>query len=144
MNCTRVIWRKGRIHPNLQNRPSANIACVARNWIDSVPESAATTFAFSSVHVFILLLWSRASPQGVLSGGRSHCEYCKNKVIDHLWFSLFVYCIVNGTVFVCLLCNSQLVNYTCRRWICTHISIVYASMLYNVHICMSQCSHCCG
>ena len=35
------------------------IGSAARNWIKSVPQTAATTFAFSSV--FLLLLWSQAT-----------------------------------------------------------------------------------
>ena len=45
MNCTRIIWRKGWII--LQNRPKCKTAGAARSWINSVPQKAATTYAFS-------------------------------------------------------------------------------------------------
>ena len=46
MNCTRMIWRKGWINPILQNRPSAlcKLASAARNYINFVTQTAATTF----------------------------------------------------------------------------------------------------
>ena len=58
--------RPGASHPILQiflvqfflffNSTLCKIASTARNWINSVPQAEATTFAFSSV--LILLLWS--------------------------------------------------------------------------------------
>ena len=74
--CTRTIWRIRLIHPFLHIilvqffffsysilvqlilffiSSWCKIAGAARNWINSVPQTAATTFSFSSV--FILLLW---------------------------------------------------------------------------------------
>ena len=47
------------IHTFHQNHPWWKISSVARNWINSFPQAAATTFALSSV--FILLLWSKAT-----------------------------------------------------------------------------------
>ena len=51
MNCTRLIWRKWIIYPILQNRNCTlyKIVGAARNWINSVPQIEATTFAFSSM-----------------------------------------------------------------------------------------------
>ena len=51
MNCTRLIWSKWRIYPILQNRNCTlyKIVGAARNWINSVPQIEATTFAFSSM-----------------------------------------------------------------------------------------------
>ena len=42
----RMIWRKGWIHSILQIVPEKNSYSAARNWINSVPQIAATTFAF--------------------------------------------------------------------------------------------------
>ena len=52
--CTRTIWRMGWLILFLKSF-WCKIASTARNWINSVPQTTATTFAFSSV--FILLLW---------------------------------------------------------------------------------------
>ena len=55
MNCTRMILRKGWIHPIYSAKlSSCKMASTAKNLINSVPHTAATTFAFSSV--FNLLL----------------------------------------------------------------------------------------
>ena len=58
MICTRIIWRKGWIHPNLQIVLVPQIAGAARNLINIVPQTAATTFAFSSVYILLLCLHS--------------------------------------------------------------------------------------
>ena len=55
INCTRMILKK-RMSSSYSSKSSlGKIACAARNLINSVPQTAATTFAFSLV--FILLLW---------------------------------------------------------------------------------------
>ena len=51
MNCTKMIFRNGWVHPILQI-VLGKIANVARNWMNSVPQTEATTFAFSSVLFF--------------------------------------------------------------------------------------------
>ena len=60
MNCTRMICKKrmNTIHPIDQNRPRQNSYSETRNLINSVPQTEATTLAFSPV--FILLLWAEA------------------------------------------------------------------------------------
>ena len=65
----RLFWRIGWIHPFLSNTPCAihhiiqnrpkQTASAARHWINSSPQTEATTFTFSSV--FILLLWFHQS-----------------------------------------------------------------------------------
>ena len=45
MNCTRMIWRKGWILPIFKSS-WCKIACVARYWVNSAPQTAATTFCF--------------------------------------------------------------------------------------------------
>ena len=73
----RRFWRIWWIHPFLHiilvqfilffksyfssNHPIANYGA-ARNWIISFPQSAATTFAFSSVFILLLCIYSYSSP----------------------------------------------------------------------------------
>ena len=51
---------KGWIHPILPNRPRQHSYCAAKNWINSAPQTAATTFALASV--FILFSKGEAAP----------------------------------------------------------------------------------
>ena len=61
MNCTRMIWRKGWIVPGWYEEKDefipffksswCKIASAARNLVNSVPQTAATTFTFSSMNV---------------------------------------------------------------------------------------------
>ena len=65
MNCTRTIWRIGWIAPGWHEELDefipffktswCKIASALRNWTNSVPQTAATIFAFSSVFILLLL-----------------------------------------------------------------------------------------
>ena len=55
-NCTRTIWRTGWIHPFLQIILVQNSYSEARNLINTICQTAATTFAPSLLSL-ILLLW---------------------------------------------------------------------------------------
>ena len=73
MNSSYSSYRSGAIHPirhiflvqfiQFFQSSWCKIASAARNWINYFPQTAVTTFAFSSV--FILLLWHLAIPDSI-------------------------------------------------------------------------------
>ena len=69
MNSSFTSNHPGAIHPILQIVLVQNSYSTARNLINSVPHTAATTFAFSSV--FILLLWLTISCIYLLGSARA-------------------------------------------------------------------------
>ena len=50
MNCTRMIRKKDEFILFFKSSYSANIASAANKLINTVPQTAATTFAFSSMY----------------------------------------------------------------------------------------------
>ena len=58
-NRTRLIWRKGWIHPILQNRPIWKIASAARNWINSSPPNRRNYLCLLSLSCY--QLWGTIS-----------------------------------------------------------------------------------
>ena len=109
--CTATIWRigwiepgwferKGWIHRILHNHPRQNTAAnTARNWINSSPQTAATTFGFSSV--VILLQWTHLS--------MSKDDQQLEEKEDAATFRPHV-CSANNTVYT-LLCNQLQYKY---------------------------------
>ena len=110
--CTRMIWRKGLIAPGWYEERNefilffksswCKIASAARNWINSVPQTATTTFAFSSMAAD--LPWVKVT----FTNGKACYVY-----LDFLADSVSHCCQIAENSVILLKCSAK--NYVLRR-----------------------------
>ena len=125
MNCSRMIWTKGWIHPILQNRPIGKTASAARNWINFPPPnwSLCLVFCINPSSPLPTELFSSAKQKYHVQKSKNYCMYILYSIysttiaLKSFHFQLFFGSFTFSFFFFFLVFLLYIVHYNIENWV---------------------------